>query len=200
MGFLQDFMGGSARKDIRNAQKKADADLTTGYNAGQDYNNQAYDTMAPLANAATGDQNTYRQAIGLGTPEEQAAAQGRYFNDPAMKAVLADQSNAMLRELNARGASGGGEAMMAAGKLGLQNYGNWLNRLQGLGSKAGEYAGTEAGIRMNQGNMAYGYGATKAGMDTNYGNAMAASRSTGINNMMGVLNTGIKAATAIAGM
>jgi hypothetical protein len=192
-------MGSSAKKDIRRAKAESDRALKEGYDQAQGFNEQAYDLFNPLTQQATGDQNTYRQAIGLGTPDEQKVAQDRFFNDPAQSAILGQQTNALLRKYNAGGSgTGGGRLALAGARVGNEQYGNWLNRLGGLGDKAGAYTSQQAGIRQGQGETAWGYGATRAGSAINAGNAMAQSRSVGINNLLGIAGTAAKAFTAFS--
>lgn len=196
MGFFQDFFGSSAKKDLRNAKAKSDAALDQGYQSAQGRYDEAFDMFTPYAEQGSEANRLYGHAIGLGTDEERAAAQSRYFSDPAMSAVLGQQSNALLRQLNARGNTYGGKAALAGARVGLENYGGWLNRLSDQGQQGGQYAGQQAGIRMGQGDLDYGYGATKAGNEINFGNAMAQSRSTGVNNLLNLAGTAAKAYSA----
>ncbi len=199
MGFLSSFFGGDQRKDIRNASKQANAYLDEGYGSAQGYNEQAYNELEPWATEGLAANRTYQQAIGLGTPEERATAQARYFDDPAMQDVLGQQTNALLRKFNASGSgTGGGRLALAGARVGLENYGGWLNRLQGLGAQGGQYATGQAGIRQGQADTAWGYGATKAGNAINTGNAVAGTRNVGINNLLGAVGTAAKAYTAFS--
>lgn len=110
-----------------------------------------------------------------------------------MQSILSDQSNALLRQLNARGNTYGGKAALAGARVGRENYEGWLNRLMGQGQQGGQYAGQQASIRMGQGDLDFGYGATKAGQEINFGNAMAQNRNTGINNLLNIAGTATKA-------
>lgn len=199
MGFLSSFFGGDQRDDIRKASKQANAYLDQGYNSAQGYNEQAYNELEPWANEGLAANQTYQQAIGLGTPEERATAQERYFSDPAMQGVLGQQTNALLRKFNSTGSgTGGGRLALAGARVGMENYGGWLNRLQGLGSQGGQYATGQAGIRQGQADTAWGYGATKAGNSINTGNAVAGTRNIGLNNLLGAVGTAAKAYTAFS--
>lgn len=198
MGFFDSFFGKDQEEDIKRAKKKSDKALDSGYQGANSYYDQGYDQLNPYAQQGTQANSLYGQAIGLGTDEERAAAQMRYFTDPAFQSVLGQQSNALLRNLNARGQSGGGKAMMAAGRLGTENYNNWLNRLQQQGQQGGQFASQQSNIRLGQGDLRYGYGATKAGNEINYGNAMAANRNTGINNLLNLGGTVAKGVSAAA--
>ncbi len=193
MGFFSDLTGSSAKKAIKKSSKQAKADLGAGYTEGNQYYNQAADLFKPYADQGTQANQIYNQAIGLGTPEEQTAAQQRYFSDPAMAAVLGQQTNALLRKYNAGGSgTGGGRLALAGTRVGLENYGGWLNRLQGAGQQGLSATGSEAGIRADQGSLRYGYGATLAGNDINTGNALASASQIGINNLLGIVGAGAK--------
>lgn len=115
-----------------------------------------------------------------------------------MSAVLGQESNRLLRQLNARGNTYGGKAALAGARVGLENYEGWLNRLSGQGQQGGQYAGQQAAIRSGQGDMRYNFGATKAGQETSFGNAMGQARSVGVNNLLGVGETALKAAAAFS--
>jgi hypothetical protein len=201
MGFWDDFTGKSQQKDLTAANKTSEAALKQGYTQGQGYYNRAYDEFAPVAQIGTdqygrgrGDTDVYRQAIGLGTPEEQAAAQDRYFNDPAYSRMMQPQFNAMMRYQNARGHAGDAKGALAGARVANEGYQGWLDRTRDVGQNAmqtGTGAVTNAAtgrsnVRAGQGEMAYGYGATRAGNAQQFGNAMAASRSTLSNNLLGL--------------
>ena len=193
MGFLQDLTGASARKDLRNAKAASDAALQSGYDQAQPYYEQAYSEYQPYAEGGSAAQTRYNQLLGLGTPEERATAQQSYFSDPAFQEILGQQSNALLRQLNARGNTYGSKAALAGARVGYENYNDYLNRLMGQGQQGLTAANAQAGIRSGQGDLRYGFGATQAGNEINYGNARAENRTTGINNLLNVAGTATKA-------
>jgi hypothetical protein len=172
--------------------------LQAGYDEAQPYYDEAFDLFTPYAEQGQQANQLYGHAIGLGTDEEREAAQSRFFSDPAMQSILGDQSNALLRQLNARGNTYGGKAALAGARVGRENYEGWLNRLMGQGQQGGQYAGQQASIRSGQGDLRYGFGATKAGQEINYGNARAENRNTGINNLLNVAGTAAKGVEAAA--
>lgn len=200
MGFWDDFSGKSAKKDIRAANAKAEAAVDRGNAQAQGYYDQAYGEYAPyagLGQQGMADQNIYRQAIGLGTPEERAAAQDRYFSDPAYARMNDQNQNAMMRYQNARGSVGGGKAALAGARVANEGYQGWLDRTRDVGQNAMATgfgaASARAGIRTGQADQAWGYGTTKAGNAVNYGNAMAASRGILTNNLLNIAGTAAKA-------
>ena len=131
--------------------------------------------------------------MGLNGADARGEAQGMITSDPLFQGGLAQDSNALLRNLNARGQGGGGQAQLAGQRVLQQNYGSWLDRYRDAGSQGFQATNALSGVRAAQGDNAYGFAATKAGQATNYGNALASSRSIGINNLMGAVGTGIKA-------
>ena len=200
MSFWSDFSGKSQQKDLRNANQQSEEALRQGYTSARTDYDRAYADYAPYVVAGrqgAADNDIYRQAIGLGTPDQQGAAQDRYFNDPALERAMQPQFNAMQRYLNARGAGGGGKAQLASARVANEGYQGWLDRVGNVGQNAMatglNAAQGRSGVAMNRGDLAYGYGATKAGNAVNYGNAMAQSRGILSNNLLGLAGTAAKA-------
>jgi hypothetical protein len=103
----------------------------------------------------------------------------------------------LLRKYTSPGSgTGGGRLALAGARVGVENYGGWLNRLQGVGQQGAQTATQQSNIRLGQGDLAWGYGATRAGQETSYGNARAQAQSLGVNNL---LNLGGTIAKAYAG-
>ena len=101
--------------------------------------------------------------------------------------------NALLRQLNARGQSGGGLANIAAQRVLQQNYGNWLDRYNQAGQQGFQAAGAKSNLLASQGDNAYGFAATKANNALGRANALASTRNVGINNLMRAVGTGLNA-------
>lgn len=200
MGFLQDLTGATARKQLKRSKAASDAALQAGYDEAQPFYEEAFDLYEPYATSGQEANTRYNQLLGLGTEEERAAAQDTYLSDPIFSSVLDQQSNALLRQRNARGGTYTGATTMAAGRLGLENYGNYLNRLQGQGQQGFQATGARSNVRLGQGDLRYGFGATKAGQEINYGNARAAASQAGVNNLLSLGGLAIKGAGLIPGI
>jgi hypothetical protein len=196
MGLLSDFLGKSQRKDLAAAKAESDAALQQGYGQGQTDYTAAENYFAPYANQGQAANTFYNNALGLGTEAERTAALGTLTSNPLFQGQLGQDSNALLRNLNARGQSGGGMAALAGQRVFQQNAGNWLDRYRDQGQQGLQATNQMAGYRAGRGDMSYGYGATKAGNAVNFGNAMAANRNTGINNLMGVASLGVSGINA----
>jgi hypothetical protein len=201
MSFFGSLFGGDATKAIKKSSKKAEAQLGAGYQEGNQYYNQGYDQLTPFTQQGQNAYTTYGNALGLNGQDAQRTAEATYFNDPAMQSVLSQQSNALLRQINARGGGTNTSQLGQAGaKIGLQNYQNWLGQLQGLGQQGGQYATNQSNIRLGQGDLRYGYGATLAGNSVNTGNALAQASQLPINNLLGIVGAGARFAGGFNGV
>lgn len=193
MGWLDAFTGKAQQKALTAANAQANAALDSGYGESKDYYNEAYDNLTPYAQQGQQGSKMYMDLLGLNGAEARAAAQGIITSDPQWSGKMAQDSNAVLRMMNSRGAGAGGAAALAGQRVLTQNYGNAMDRYGQLGQQGAQVAGQQSQIRMGQGDNAYGYGATKAGNTINYGNAMAQAKGIGVNNLLGLVGTGIKA-------
>ena len=142
----------------------------------------------------------YGDLLGLNGTDARSSAQGIITSDPLWSGKLGEDTNAVLKNLNARGMGASGTAALAGQRVLLQNYNNVLDRYQGMGQTGLSATGQRAGVLTGQGDNAYGFGATKANQALQYGNAMAGTRNSGLNNILAVLGTGAKAYGAYNGM
>lgn len=194
MGFFGSFFGNDQRKDLQRANAQATQALDKGYADSMQRYDQAAGLLDPYAQSGA-EGNAMYAALLRGDPD--AIAQ---FNaNPILQGNIGQASNAMMRYLNARGGAAGGTGAAAMQRVGQQGAMQFLDQYRGLGQQGFQAAGAQAGIRQGQGDAAYGFGATKAGQAINYGNAMAGTRNIGINNLLNLAGTGIKAATAAYG-
>lgn len=198
MGFFGSLFGSDQAKDLKRAKKASDASLKEGFDSAMTRYDQGYDELEGYSSSGQLANTRYNQLLGLGTDEERAQAQARYTSDPIFSSILQNQSNALLRQQNARGATYGGQSVAMAGRLGLENYNDYLNRLQGQGQTGLQATSQQSNIRLGQGDAAWNYGATRANSSINFGNAMAANRNTGLNNLLNIGGTVAKAAAAFS--
>lgn len=187
MSFFSNFFGSSAQADIRKANKQATNALETGYGQQTQFYDQAAGLYNPYVTEGRNASTRYNDLLGLNG----AGAAGTAYSDlaslPAFQGQLASDSNAVLKNLNARGMGGGGTAAMAGQRVFQQNIGNWLDRYAQAGRDGFQATNSLANVRQTQGDNAMGYGATRANQATQYGNAMAQSRNIGINNLIGLV-------------
>ena len=201
MGFFKSladgFTGKAAQKDIRAADAKASGYLDKGYADSQGYYGQAASAYDPYVQAGGKSNDTYNALLGLNGTGAQNDANTMLTSNSLFQGQLGQESNALLRNLNARGQSGGGQAQLAGQRVFQQNAGSWLDRYRDAGSQGFQASNAQAGVRAAQGDAAYGYGATKANQAVGYGNALAESRGIGINNLMGAIGSGISGYNAL---
>lgn len=192
MGFFS-LTGGSQRSDIRRSTAQANSMIDQGFNESQGYYDQAAGLYDPYTQQGGKAATMYADLLGINGGDARSEAQGVLTSDPLFQGGLAQDSNALLKQLNARGQSGGGLANIAAQRVLQQNYGSWLDRYNQAGQQGFQATNALAGVRATQGDNAYGAAATKAGLALGKGNALASTRNTGINNLMGAIGTGLKA-------
>lgn len=197
MGFFDSLLGNSQRQDITRANNQANAALDQGYNASQDYYGQAASAYQPYTQTGQQANTFYANALGLNGADARSSAESTITSDPLWSGKFALDSNNILKAYNARGLGTSGAALEAGQRSLYENYGNALDRYANLGGQGLSAANGQAGVYQNQGNNAFGYGATKAGNAISYGNALAANENTGLNNILGILGTGISGYNAL---
>lgn len=193
MGFLSNLTGGEQRADIRKGYKQANAMLDQGYGQSQGYYDQASGLFDPYMQQGGKAAGMYADLLGLNGADARTAAQGVITSDPLFSGQFAADSNAMLRQLNARGQGAGGLSALAGQRVLQQNYGNWMDRYNQAGQQGFQAAGAKGNVLAAQGDNAYGFAATKANNAMGKANALSATRNVGMNNLMGAIGTGLNA-------
>lgn len=197
MGFFSDFSGSSARKDIRASSREANGYVDKGYATSDGLYADAAGMFDPFVAAGGKANDTYNALLGLSGNAARDEANTMLTSNPLFQGQLGQESNALLRNLNARGASGGGQAQIAGQRVFQQNVGNWLDRYRDAGRDGYAATAAKAGVTTARGDNAYGYGATKAGIATNTGNAIADTRGMGVNNLLKLAGTAISGYNAL---
>lgn len=200
MSFFSDFTGRSAQRDIRRADRQATSALTDGFNQQSQRYDQAAGMFDPFVQEGRQGSEMYNALIGLRGGDAANTAYGTLSSLPAFQGQLAQDSNALLRNLNARGMGGGGTAAMAGQRVLQQSVGNWLDRFQQAGQQGFQASNALAGTRMAQGDNAMGFGATRANQAVGLGNAMAGTRNTALNNLIGLAGAGANIASTAMGV
>lgn len=193
MGFLSNLTGGDQRRDIRKGYKQANAFLDEGYGQSQGYYDQASGLFDPYLQQGGNAARMYADLLGLNGADARTSAQGTLTSDPLFQGQLASDSNAMLRNLNARGQGAGGLSAIAGQRVLQQNYGNWLDRYNQAGQQGFQAAGAKGNVLAAQGDNAYGFAATRANNALGQANAMASTRNVGMNNLLSAVGTGLNA-------
>ena len=207
MGLFSNFFGGDSRRDIRRGQETANNALLAGNETAQGYFDDAFETsqgyLDPYIESGAQGQSMYADLLGINGAASRGTAQNLLMSDPAFRGQLGQDQNAMLRAMNARGMSGSGAGALAAERVFQQNYGNTLNRYAGLGQQGQQAASAGANLATNYGqnsaNLQYGTQQQIAGNAITSANAVANTRNTGINNMLGLVGLNQKAGAQALG-
>lgn len=197
MGILGSFLGSDQRKDIAAANAQANGYLDKGYNSAYGDYTTAINNYSPYTTSGAAANTFYSNALGLNGTDAQNSAISTMTSNPLFSGQLNQDSNALLRTLNAQGSSGGGKAQLAAQRVFQSNASNWLDKYANLGSQGLSATNAQSNALTGRADMTTNYYGTKAGNAVNYGNALANSRTTGINNILGLAGTAVKAAALV---
>jgi hypothetical protein len=157
-----------------NNEKKAAKAQKAGLNAGRDaaygeldkglgaynqYAGQAQGYYQPYADTSLKANSSYADALGLNGADGNARTTAAFQAGPGYEFAMDQGLQQLERRASARGALGGGgltaDSIGYAQGLANQEYGNYLDRLQGLQTQGVGIAGNQAGIATGQGAAAY---------------------------------------------
>jgi hypothetical protein len=207
MGFFDDFMGYSQRDDLQNASQSAnsylDRGLTSFTDISKEYADKAlgqFSALDPYINAGNDSLSLLRNALGLNGQDAGKSFFQNLMQDPAFIAQRDAGVDAADASAASRGMLRSGGQQRDLFSFGNRFFGDFANnrmgQLTGLfntgaginTSATGAKAGLLSGLGDNLANAELGTNQLKASGATGLGNAMAQSRSTGINNLLGVGN------------
>jgi hypothetical protein len=207
MGSLTDILSGNAEdaakqqlEGIMLGTKAAGKRLGEGLQGYKDYGTKALGEFDPYTGVAQNAYSTYGNALGLNGAEGTAAAQSAYTTSPGYQFQMDQGLQALERSASSRGmlASGNTSADILGYSQGLasQDYGSWLDRLNGLGSQGIGMAGARAGIQTGIGGKAYETGDSLADLAwnaaTSAGNVAAQKESAEGQGLLGGISLGTK--------
>jgi hypothetical protein len=200
MGFFSDlagaFTGSTARKDIKKGKAEANAELTAGEGKGLGYYEEGVTSLDPYAEGGLEGQEAYLASLGLRGDEARAGVQKTYFDDPVQNALMDRIQRGNNRSFGAVGMGNSGKATQSLTNALLQKWGEYQDRLKGVGEGGLGATTAQAGLRSGMGDLAFGASQQRAGVDIGAANASAASRAAPVNNLLGLLGIGQKAYTA----
>lgn len=158
MSFWGMLTGKNARKDIDKGIAAVNQGTDKAVGAITSYADAAKENLAPYQEQGGRAFSLYNDTLGVNGTGARDTAQGTYLSDP----ILAQQRALDLKRSgqvqNASGSFNSGAAALADSRVRLQDYGNWQNRLAGVGQQGQQAATTAAGIDQNTGaNIAGSY-------------------------------------------
>jgi len=195
LGFLGDFTGSSARRDLSRGRDVSRRELTTGrdYALGDFAAAEGY--FQPFARTGGASFDRWGALMGLGGPDARRTAQADLENDPIYRAMGDRAVRGISRNVAASGLTGAG--YRAGSEALLTNYNSYLDRLLAGGGQGLQAAAGASGVRTRAGDTRFATGQQLAGLEQSYANAMAASRSTTMNNLLGIAGIGTQLYTGM---
>lgn len=221
-GFFDTLFGGGAEREAADKnralynqyQGQGTGYLNTGYDTGVTNLNKALDAYTPLSDLAgkyrTGS-DLYLDALGVNGAAGNSRATGAFQAGPGYQFTLDQGLDALNRRRAAAGMVNSGNADIDALKFGTglanQEFGSWLDRLNGVNSnaltatsgaasgQAGAYGGLADLARSNATDQIGLLGNTTSGL-ASANNTQAAGEAAGAKNLLGA---GLSLATLAAG-
>ena len=203
MSFFGNLTGSSQRKAVNNAANQARDSINTGYgqargeigqantqaqgylgqartDLGQGYGyatqgvEQAQGYLNPYGQQGTNALSMYSDALGMNGAGAQQQFMGNYAGADPYRAYNEDRTtNAMARNMNARGMANSGVAATAAARenlrRGSEDYQTYLTRLQGMVGMGQQAAGSQANLSSQLGQYGMQYGQGLAGVSGQQG-------------------------------
>jgi hypothetical protein len=177
----------NALGQINNGLSSSLGALSSGYSNATDQYNSAISRLNPWTNAGTGALSTYQNAIGLNGTDGNSAATSTFQASPGYRYSVDQATDAVARKQSALGMLGSGNTAQAisdrAQNMANQEWGSWLDRLNGLSSQGQQSATTQSGLQSSLGNLYAQQGRDTSGLYTNAA-TNSANTITGTGNSM----------------
>lgn len=198
MGFLGGVIGAVGSiiggKQERKAISRASDQQAAAYESGIEEQRRQFDALQELLKPyVTGGQEAFgsqQKLLGLGTPEEQAAAIAQLEQSPMMKALVQKGENALLQNASATGGLRGGNTAAALAQFRPQMLAQLIegqfSKLGGLSSLGANSAAMQGNTGMNMasniGNMLSQIGSVRSGATL----SRSASSRQGLSDLLGL--------------
>jgi len=206
MGLFDIFTGAASKKALNNqiatqnaGKKEAYGFLDQGLNTATSLYGDAGNMFDPYAQGGLKGNNLYQDALGINGAEGNKNAQNAFQTSPGYQFGMDQGLQALERRASAQGNLQSGntnvDTLKYAQGYADQNYGSWLDRLQGVGAQGLQATGSQAGLLSDLGNQNINTQGAKANAATGvannisnaYGNYAAAQNSASGNIWGGLL-------------
>lgn len=169
---------GQARNDINGYTNAAQGQLNAGRDQANTYYNQGVNGFNPYTQAGSQATTAYSNALGLNGAAGNQAATAAFQSSPGYQYQVDQATDAAARKASSLGMGASGNTLTALSTLGSnlanQDYGNYMNRLQGLSGQGLSATGAQGSLLGQQGNLQYQQGAGQAGLLSNQGTQLGA--------------------------
>lgn len=196
-GLMDAFTGKGARRDLDRGISAVNANTGQATSAIRQGAAQAQGFLSPYREQGGAAFRLYGDTLGLGGAEARSAAQDLYTSDPLLQKQRELDQKRQGWAFNARGAYGAPAHALAESRANLENYGNWQNRLAGVGEAGQQAATTSAGIAEREGQgVAGAYGQSSGQLANLYGQR-AQTQNALAQNLIGLGSLGVSAMTGM---
>ncbi len=202
---LFDFFGKGARRDLQDAQNRANAELVRAQRQSIDTRNEFLDrSIAPLQGGLDANE-LLMQAAGVRGAGPQNQFFANFQNDPGFAAQQQAGIDAIDNSAASRGMMLSGGNLRDLNQFGMRFQRDAFNdRLRQLQALTGNAPAQVAQLTANTGGQIadtqFGGGQLAANNAINFGNAMAANRQVGMQNALGTAEAIGRIASSFAGM
>jgi hypothetical protein len=200
MSFWDDFTGKSARNDIEQGQTTALGNIDAGNAAAQADYARGTGRLDSYAAGGRSANDAYLASLGLSGDQARSKVQQTYMSDPIQNALMDRITRANTRAQTANGMNNSGAATQSLTNALLDRYKGYQDQLMGAGQQGMQAASGQAGIDTHAADTEFGAGQQRAGINIGAANAMAASRGTTLNNLIGIAGVGVKGFAAANGV
>lgn len=187
------WLNGQGRADITNNNAAARGALTSGMGTAANTVQGSNAMYQPYLQGGTAANGLYQDALGLNGATGNQRAQDAFQTSPGYQWNVDQSSDAAMRKMSAMGMLGSGNTADAitrlASNLGNQEYGSWLDRLNGLSGQGmtaanaisgnnQAAAGYQAGSATGEASLWDKLSSALGGLDTTLGTTQANLRSS----------------------
>lgn len=155
-------------KSVQKGAKEAGGYLEGGIGNLRTQYGSALDEYSPYAESGRAATGLYSDALGLNGAEGNTRATGAFQTGPGYQFAMDQGLQALERRASSQGRLAGGQTSLDtigyAQGLGNQEYGSWLDRLNGQQGMGMDAAAGRAGIQTGLGQAEYGYGADRGNL------------------------------------
>jgi hypothetical protein len=157
---------GRARGVYRGAQRRQLGALDQGYDTAREYGERAYDAFTPYTTAGQTAFSQYQDAIGMNGDEGRTRALGAFRAGPGYQWQVDEATKAAANRASSLGLAASGNTLDAITRLGSnladQEYGSYLDRLNGVTQLGYNATGQQAGALRDLGTLATSHGTQRA--------------------------------------
>jgi hypothetical protein len=212
MGLLDTFLGKTGKKIAGQTLAYNKEQATTGYDNTKNYLSQGYASaqgrLDPYSEQGRTANTAYTNLLGLNGADAQKSATAAYQgSNPYLASTMDMQTKALDRRAAATGQFGSGLNALAKSRVvdetANRDYSDYMGRLQGLmaqGYTADQaLAALDSGHAENMTGVEGNYRNALAGHQSQYGKDYVAADTAGLQNILGLVGTGLNAFGMVGG-